>query len=66
VSLVLRAVDVAGGHTSALATGRWQLCLDLNAEIAASQRERGTAADKSSLRRSPSGNLTPQVRIQEI
>ena len=29
------------GHSSALATGDWQRCLDLNAEIAASKRERG-------------------------
>jgi tetratricopeptide (TPR) repeat protein len=29
------------GHTSALAAGEWQLCLDLNAEIAASKKERG-------------------------
>src|SRR6202034_4162970 len=28
-------------HTSALALGRWQQCLDLNAEITASQRQRG-------------------------
>jgi tetratricopeptide (TPR) repeat protein len=29
------------GHSSALATGDWQRCLDLNAEIAASKRQRG-------------------------
>jgi tetratricopeptide (TPR) repeat protein len=29
------------GHTSALALGRWQQCLDLNAEITASKRDRG-------------------------
>jgi hypothetical protein len=29
------------GHSSALATGDWQRCLDLNAEVAASERERG-------------------------
>jgi hypothetical protein len=29
------------GHTSALALGRWQQCLDLNAEITTSTQERG-------------------------
>jgi hypothetical protein len=32
------------GRHSAGATGRWQLCLDLAAEIAASERERGAGA----------------------
>ena len=32
------------GHTSALAAGDWQRCLDLNAEVVASVRQRGAGA----------------------
>ena len=37
----VREVLLGTGRTSALALGRWQLCLDLNAEITASKRQRG-------------------------
>jgi CHAT domain len=37
----VRELILGTGRSSAGATGRWQLCLDLTAEIAASQRERG-------------------------
>jgi hypothetical protein len=40
----VREVILETGRGSALATGRWQLCLDLTAEITASRRERGTGA----------------------
>jgi hypothetical protein len=40
----VREVILGTGHTSALATGQWQLCLDLDAEITASERERGAGA----------------------
>ena len=38
----VREVILDTGHTSALALGRWQQCLDLTAEIHASERLRGT------------------------
>jgi hypothetical protein len=41
VSWNVRETILDTGHTSALAAGEWQLCLELNAEIAASKKERG-------------------------
>jgi hypothetical protein len=40
----VRELILNTGHNSAAATGRWQLCLDLDAEITASERERGAGA----------------------
>jgi hypothetical protein len=37
----VREVILDTGYQSALALGRWQQCLDLNAEITSSQRQRG-------------------------
>jgi hypothetical protein len=37
----VREVILDTGHSSALALGRWQQCLDLTAEITASKRDRG-------------------------
>jgi tetratricopeptide (TPR) repeat protein len=37
----VRELILGTGYHSALALGRWQLCLDLNAEITTSQRQRG-------------------------
>ena len=37
----VRETILSTGHASALATGDWQRCLDLNAEIVASMRQRG-------------------------
>ena len=40
----VREVILDTGRDSALALGRWQQCLDLNAEIIASKRQRGAGA----------------------
>jgi tetratricopeptide (TPR) repeat protein len=37
----VRELILSVGHTSALATRDWQRCLDLNAEVVSSKRERG-------------------------
>ena len=54
------------GHTSALATGDWQRCLDLNAEIAASERERGAGVHEvTQTRFNDAGPLIELGRLAE-
>jgi tetratricopeptide (TPR) repeat protein len=52
------------GHTSALATGDWQQCLDLNAEIAASKRERG--AREHDVTRTRFNDAGPLIRLGRL
>ena len=42
----VREVILGTGRASAQALGRWQQCLDLNAEITASKRQRGVGLDE--------------------
>jgi hypothetical protein len=52
------------GHTSALATGQWQLCLDLGAEIAASERNRGASAHQRA--RTRFNDAVPLIRLGRL
>jgi hypothetical protein len=52
------------GYQSALAMGMWQLCLDLNAEIAASTRERGAGAHE--LTRTRFSDAGPLIRLGRL
>jgi tetratricopeptide (TPR) repeat protein len=52
------------GHSSALALGRWQQCLDLNAEITASQRDRG--AGPHELTRTRFNDASPLIRLGRL
>ena len=54
------------GLTSALATGDWQRCLDLNAEIVASKRQRGAGVHEvTQTRVNDAGPLTELGRLGE-
>jgi hypothetical protein len=54
------------GHTSALATGDWQRCLDLNAEIVASKRQRGARVHEvTRFRHNDAGPLIRLGRLGE-
>jgi tetratricopeptide (TPR) repeat protein len=54
------------GYHSAGATGRWQQCLDLNADIAASRRERGAGAhERTRTRFNDAGPLIRLGRLAE-
>ena len=52
------------GRSSALATGDWQRCLDLNAEIAASQRERGAGVHE--VTRTRFNDAGPLIRLGRL
>jgi hypothetical protein len=52
------------GYISALATGDWQRCLDLNAEVAASERERG--AGKREVTQTRFKNAGPLIRLGRL
>jgi hypothetical protein len=52
------------GRGSALATGRWQLCLDRIAEITASKRERGAGAHE--LARTRFNDAFPLIRLGRL
>ena len=60
----VRELILDNGRGSALATKRWQLCLDLNAEIAASQRERGAGAHQRS--RTRFNDVGPLIRLGRL
>jgi hypothetical protein len=60
----VREVILNTGHTSALALGRWQQCLDLNAEITASRRERG--AGLHDLTRTRFNDAGPLIRLGRL
>jgi tetratricopeptide (TPR) repeat protein len=62
----VRELILNTGHGSALATERWQLCLDLGAEIAASERERGAGAhERTGTRFNDAGPLIGLGRLAE-
>ena len=52
------------GHGSALALGRWQQCLDLNAEITASARQRGAGLHE--LTRTRFNDAGPLIRLGRL
>jgi tetratricopeptide (TPR) repeat protein len=52
------------GHSSALALGRWQQCLDLNAEILASKRQRGAGVHE--LTRTRFNDAGPLIRLGRL
>jgi tetratricopeptide (TPR) repeat protein len=52
------------GHTSALATGDWQQCLDLNAEILASQEKRGAGIHE--VTRTRFNDAAPLIRLGRL
>jgi hypothetical protein len=53
-------------HTSALALGRWQQCLDLNAQVTASVRERGAGLHElTRIRVNDAGSLIRLGRLAE-
>jgi hypothetical protein len=55
---------LATGRSSALALGRWQQCLDLNAEITASQRDRGAGLHE--LTRIRFNDAGPLIRLGRL
>ncbi|HXL93924.1 MAG TPA: hypothetical protein VN969_33740 [Streptosporangiaceae bacterium] len=57
----VRELILDTGHTSALALGRWQQCLDLNAQITASRRQRG--AGIHDLTRARFNDAGPLIRL---
>ncbi|HEX6522089.1 MAG TPA: CHAT domain-containing protein [Streptosporangiaceae bacterium] len=52
------------GYSSALALERWQRCLDLNAEIVASKRQRGAGLHEVTLFQF--GDAGPQIRLGRL
>ena len=52
------------GRASALATGDWQRCLDLNAEIVASERQRG--AGEHEVTRTRFNDAAPLIRLGRL
>jgi hypothetical protein len=52
------------GHTSAMALGEWQECLDLNAEVTASQRQRGAGLHE--LTRTRFNDTFPLIRLGRL
>ena len=60
----VRETILSIGHTSALATRDWQRCLDLNAEIAASKRERG--AGEREVTRTRFNDAGPLIRLGRL
>jgi hypothetical protein len=52
------------GRTSALATGEWQRCLDLNAEVVASQRQRGAGVHE--ITRTRFKDAGPLIRLGRL
>jgi tetratricopeptide (TPR) repeat protein len=60
----VREVILDTGYHSAVATGRWQLCLDLTAEIAASQRERGAGVHERT--RTRFNDAWPLIRLGRL
>jgi hypothetical protein len=60
----VREVILDTGHTSALATGRWQLCLDLTAEVTASKRERAAGVHERT--RTRFNDAGPLIRLGRL
>jgi len=60
----VRELILDTAHTSALALGRWQLCLDLNAEVAASKRQRG--AGRHELTGTRVNDAWPLIRLGRL
>jgi tetratricopeptide (TPR) repeat protein len=60
----VRELILDTGHTSALALGQWQQCLDLNSEIAASQRQRG--AGKYEITRTRFNDAGPLIELGRL
>ena len=60
----VREVILDTGYASALATGDWQRCLDLNAEVAASVRQRGAGAHE--VTRTRFNDAGPLVRLGRV
>jgi hypothetical protein len=62
----VREIILATGRRSALATGDWQRCLDLNAEVMASVRQRGVGVHQvTRIRFSDAGPLIELGRVEE-
>jgi tetratricopeptide (TPR) repeat protein len=60
----VRELILDTGYGSALATGRWQLCLDLTAEITASERERDAGAHQRT--RTRFNDTGPLIRLGRL
>jgi hypothetical protein len=60
----VRETILSTGRSSALATGDWQRCLDLNAEIAASQRRRGAGVHE--VTRARFNDAGPLIRLGRL
>jgi hypothetical protein len=60
----VRELILNTAHASAVALGRWQLCLDLNTEITASKRQRG--AGPHELTRTRSNDPGPLIRLGRL
>jgi tetratricopeptide (TPR) repeat protein len=60
----VREFILGTGRGSALALGRWQQCLDLNAEILASKRQRGAGVHE--LTRFRSNDAVPLIRLGRL
>jgi hypothetical protein len=62
----VRETILGTGHTSALATGEWARCLELNAEIAVSKRQRGAGVHEvTRTRYNDTGPLIRLGRLEE-
>jgi tetratricopeptide (TPR) repeat protein len=60
----VREAILGTGYESALATGDWQRCLDLNAEIAASKRQRGASLHE--VTRTRFNDAGPLIRLGQL
>jgi tetratricopeptide (TPR) repeat protein len=60
----VREVILGIGRSSALALGRWQQCLDLNAEITASKRQRGAGIHE--ITRTRYNDAGPLIRLGRL
>jgi hypothetical protein len=60
----VRETILGTGRTSALATGDWQRCLDLNAEVVASLRERGAGVHETT--RFRFNDAGPLIRLGQL
>ena len=60
----IRETIVDTGHSSALATGDWQQCLELNAEITASMRRRGAGIHE--ITRAQFNDVAPLIRLGRL
>ena len=60
----VREMILSIGHTSAVATGEWARCLELNAEAVASQRQRGAGANEAT--RTRFNDAGPMIRLGRL